>query len=323
MPLIVDTPFLTYALIGINVFLWVLMTAAGGSKDSDVLLRFGAMYGPLIAAGQYWRLFTSMFLHVGMLHLAFNGFGLLIFGRIVERVFGRPRFITIYVLAGLAGGVASYLLNSISIAAGASGAIFGILGAFAAFFVVQRKVLGEMGRQTLYGILVLAAINLAFGLAIPGIDNWAHMGGFAMGFALGLLLAPRYRILRSEFGMPIGLRDANPLARRLWVIPAAAVLLGLGAWLATATLPDNPVSRLHSAERYIQEKDSVAALNEVQRAIDLDPLNGDAHYLRGRVLADLDDFAGAQAELVLAIRLGDRDAAAKAIELLMAIRSRR
>ena len=85
---------------------------------------------------------------------------------------------------GLAGSVASYIINSAAIGAGASGAIFGVLGALVAFLVANREMLGEVGRQTLVAIAVLAAINIFFGFAASGVDNWAHLGGLAGGFAL-------------------------------------------------------------------------------------------------------------------------------------------
>ena len=325
LPRAARTPVLTYALIGVNVFLWLLMTAAGGSTDSNVLLDFGAMFGPLLADGQYWRLFTAMFLHVGWLHLALNGFGLFIFGRIVERAFGHYRFITIYLLTGLAGGVASYLLNSITIAAGASGAIFGIIGALGAFFLAQRRILGPLGRQNFYGIAVLVAINLVLGLMFPRIDNWAHMGGLVAGFALGMLLSPRYRVLTSDFGIPLGLSDDNPLFKNLWVVPAALALLALGTWLGTATLPENAQTHVYRAERHFERQDYEAALTEVQRAIEIGPpaSAGQAHYLRARILVDLGDVDGARSDLGLAIQLGDRETRIDAIGLLLQLQSRR
>ena len=123
--------------------------------------------GPLIATGEYWRFFTAMFLHAGPIHLFFNCFALFIFGRLVEGVYGNARFTTIYLLAGLSGSVLSYMFNRDAIAVGASGAIFGILGAFAAYFVAHRDTLGEMGRRNLTGLATIAAINLGIGLGHP------------------------------------------------------------------------------------------------------------------------------------------------------------
>ena len=317
-------PVLTWTLIGINVLVWVAMEAAGGSEDPGVLLDFGAMFGPLIASGEYWRLFTAMFLHVGGLHLLFNGIGLLIFGQLVERVYGPVRFILIYILAGLSGSVSSYLFNSVAIGAGASGAIFGVLGALAAFFIARRDLPGQMRRQNLTSLLVIAGINLFYGLTTPGIDNWAHMGGFVAGIAIGLVYAPQYKVLADSFGT-VGRVDTNPAIRRWWVVPATGAVLLAGTWLGTSTLPDNPASRVHTAERYLQQESYAEALDEVSQAIRLDPSYGQAYYMRGRILAELGEIQGARLEVTRAIRMGGLDAQTRqeAIALLVALGSRR
>ena len=278
-------PVVTYALLAINVVVWLAMELAGGSEDPDVLLRFGAMFGPLIASGEYWRLFTAMFLHVGILHLAFNAFGLLIFGRLVEGIYGPVRFALIYVLAGLSGSVASYLLNSISIGAGASGAIFGVLGALAAFFLARREMLGEMGRQNLTGLAVIAAFNLIFGFTQPGIDNWAHMGGLAGGFAIGMALAPNYRRVDDVFGLGGRVVDVNSLARSFWVVPVAVVLLFGGTALGNSRMPDAQ-SHIESAERHRLNGDREATLRELRAAIEAATRTGDTEALT-RALAVL------------------------------------
>ncbi len=278
-------PVVTYALLAINVVVWLAMGIAGGSEDPDVLLRFGAMFGPLIASGEYWRLFTAMFLHVGLLHLAFNGFGLLIFGRIVEGIYGPVRFALIYILAGLFGSVASYLLNSIAIGAGASGAIFGVLGALAAFYLARREMLGEMGRQSLTGLAVIAGFNLIFGFTQPGIDNWAHMGGLAGGFAIGMALAPNYRRVDDVFGLGGRVVDVNSLARSFWVVPVAVVLLFGGTVLGNSRMP-NAQSHIESAERHLLNGDREATVRELRAAIEAATRTGDTEALT-RALAVL------------------------------------
>ena len=282
-------PVVTYALLAINVVVWLAMEfegrSRGGSENPDVLLQFGAMFGPLIASGEYWRLFTAMFLHVGLLHLAFNGFGLLIFGRIVEGIYGPVRFALIYILAGLFGSVASYLLNSIAIGAGASGAIFGVLGALAAFYLARREMLGEMGRQSLTGLAVIAGFNLIFGFTQPGIDNWAHMGGLAGGFAIGMALAPNYRRVDDVFGLGGRVVDVNSLARSFWVVPVAVVLLFGGTALGNSRIPDAQ-SHIESAERHRLNGDREATLRELRAAIEAATRTGDTEALT-RALAVL------------------------------------
>ncbi len=262
-------PLVTWALVAANLLIWLVMEATGSSQDPEVLLDFGAMFGPYIADGQYWRLFTAMFLHVGFMHLLFNSIGLLLFGGVVERLYGHVRFAATYLLAGLAGTVASYLLNDIMVGAGASGAIFGVMGAFAAFFVSSRHALGDTARQSLSGIGVLLAINLFFGFATPEIDNWAHLGGLAAGFAIGLAFAPQYRrvgALRVSFGQEDRIMFVGVAIRRWLVVGAVIALLIAGATLGTATLPDTAASRLQRAERLIKDEQFTAALIELAEA---------------------------------------------------------
>ena len=320
-------PVLTWVLLAGNLGIWLAESNAGGSNDRGVLLGFGAMFGPLIADGEYWRLFTAMFLHAGIEHLALNCLALFIFGRLVEMAYGHVRFLTIYILAGLAGSVASYLLNTIAIGVGASGAIFGVLGALAAYFVVQKKVFGKMGQRDLTGVLFLAAINLLYGLTSPGIDNWAHMGGFAAGFGLGLVLAPKYRLVTDPVGTSTALVDANSLARRWWIVPASLVVVWVGSLLATANLPDNAYSHVYEAERYHSQQNYDMALEEIDRAFRLDFSVAEAHLLRARIFAELGEISIARVELgmaqALARRLGDGGIVAEAAALLDALRSQR
>ena len=106
LPLPMSKPFVTYILLGSIVIVFLLMTLSGGSTDPRVLIKYGANFGPLILSGQTWRLFTSMFLHIGFLHLVFNSYALFILGVEMERIYGPDRFLTIYILAGLFGSLA-------------------------------------------------------------------------------------------------------------------------------------------------------------------------------------------------------------------------
>ncbi len=180
----------TFVLIGINTIVWLALEATGGSQSIHNLLRFGAKFGPGISEGEYWRLFTPMFLHIGLLHLLTNTFGLLIFGRIVERYFGSVNFTIIYLFAGVFGNIASYAVLSAGVGAGASGAVFGIVAAYAAFLYRNRALAGPMGRSSLGGLGLIIGANLLFGFAVSGIDNWAHIGGLISGFILALRLVP-------------------------------------------------------------------------------------------------------------------------------------
>ena len=120
---------MTWLIIAINVIVWLLMELNGGSENSDTLIAFGAKVNELIDQGQVWRLLTAMFLHIGIIHLAVNQYSLYAVGTLLERFMGATRFAILYVLAGLCGSLASYWFSPNAISAGASGAIFGLLGA--------------------------------------------------------------------------------------------------------------------------------------------------------------------------------------------------
>jgi rhomboid protease GluP len=192
-PLPLYEPLWTYVLLGLNGLVWLAMTLAGGSEEIEVLVQFGAKFNPYIALrGEYWRLVTPMFLHIGLMHLAFNSYALLAFGRDVENLFGRSRFLALYLLSGVGGAVASFVGND-AISAGASGAVFGLVGAMLVFLLVYRNVFGQWGRQRLTNLLFIVALNLALGFAGGGIDNLGHIGGLLAGLALGWAYCPRYR----------------------------------------------------------------------------------------------------------------------------------
>ncbi|NMA69772.1 MAG: rhomboid family intramembrane serine protease [Desulfitobacterium sp.] len=176
-------PILTYSLMAINFFVFLLLTLDGGSTNTYVLVKYGAKVNELIRAGEVWRLLTSMFLHIGIIHLAFNSFALYALGPLVEELAGRWRFILIYISSGIMGSLASfYFTNAIS--AGASGAIFGLLGALVAY---SRKnpALWKSGFGK--NLVVIIVLNLSLGIMQPGIDNFAHLGGLFCGFILGFI----------------------------------------------------------------------------------------------------------------------------------------
>jgi len=187
----------TNILLGILIVVWIYESYVGGSlagsEKIQVLRDLGAKDNAKIVDGEYWRLITAMFLHSGFLHIAFNGYALLIFGQQIERFYGWARFLALYFIAGLAGSIASFAFSP-AISVGASGAIFGVMGAMGAFFWVQRRLLGAMARTQLWNALTIIGINILFGLSQSGaIDNMAHGGGLIGGLIAGFLLAPRYR----------------------------------------------------------------------------------------------------------------------------------
>jgi membrane associated rhomboid family serine protease len=187
----------TKILVALNVGIYLLELGLGGKTDgtNNRIYEEGALYGPLVANGDWWRLFTSMFLHYGPIHLALNMFALWFFGGAVEQVLGRGRYLLLYLVSGLAGSAGALLLSQPnSITVGASGAIFGILGAA---LVLERQRTYVLGGGAV-GIIV---INLVFTFAIPGISIGGHLGGLAGG-ALGILALSRFGRGHAVYGRP-------------------------------------------------------------------------------------------------------------------------
>lgn len=220
--------WVTWLLIAINVVVLVLMEMNGGSERTSTLITFGAKVNTLINQGQVWRLFTSMFLHIGLIHLAVNCFSLYNIGTLLERFIGSVRFAVLYVLAGLCGGLASYWFSPNSISAGASGAIFGLLGALAVFFYLHRALFGKTANRMLTNVALVAIVNLGFGATVSGIDNFAHVGGLLGGIIVGALISPRFSVVMDSSGQPT-VSESKSLAAWIEVALFAAALAFLVA----------------------------------------------------------------------------------------------
>ncbi len=177
-------PIVTYSLIFICILVFILMYVLGnGSTDNYTLLIFGANVDTLTKNGDYYRLFTSMFLHIGILHLLCNMYSLYIIGKEVENVFGKVKYLIIYLLSGIAGSILSLAFNHNTICAGASGAIFGLLGALLYFGYYYRTYLGATLTRSIIPAIVL---NLIIGFTSSGIDNAAHIGGLVGGILIAM-----------------------------------------------------------------------------------------------------------------------------------------
>jgi len=232
-------PRVTQVLLGILVLVFLFgELRLGGPQSNDMLFNRGAKNNAAILAGEYWRLLTAMFLHAGFLHIAFNGYALLIFGQQVEAFYGPWRFLAIYFIAGLAGSIASFAF-SIHDSVGASGAIFGIIGALGAFFFFHRKLLGGAGRAQLLNAVAMIVLNLILGISQSGsIDNFAHIGGLIAGGVAALLLAPRYTPGRALGPDERLLQDRLP-AWAPWAITLA--LFAVEGFLFAVALPIAPI----------------------------------------------------------------------------------
>lgn len=169
--------------------MFFLLEVKGGSTNTDTLLQYGAKYNPgMIEDNQWWRILSSMFIHIGFFHLLMNVMAIYYLGILVEKMYGRWRFLFIYLLSGIGGGLASFAF-SVNISAGASGAIFGLFGALLFFGFIYREIFF----QTLgSNVLLILAINLILGFVVQQIDMAAHIGGLVAGFiASAIIFLPK------------------------------------------------------------------------------------------------------------------------------------
>lgn len=183
-------PIVTYVLIALNVVIFLAMYIFGnGSQDSLTLIRFGANVPVLIKAGEYFRLFTSAFLHIGFFHLLCNNYALYAIGSQLESFLGKGKFLAVYLVSALSGNLLSLLFTN-GISAGASGAIFGLLGSLLYFGYYYRVYLGNLIHSQIMPVIIL---NLLIGFITPGIDNAAHIGGLIGGTLITMALGLKYK----------------------------------------------------------------------------------------------------------------------------------
>lgn len=181
---------MTAAMLVLNLLVFLLVEITGGSQDIEHMLECGAAYTPIILEdGQWYRLFTCMFLHFGMEHLANNMLVLFVLGGRLERTVGKIKFLIIYILGGMAGNILSLILDirsmEFAVSAGASGAVFAVMGAM--IYVLLRSK-GRVEDITVRQMVIMAAFSLYFGLTSSGVDNAAHIGGMLSGFVLAVIL---------------------------------------------------------------------------------------------------------------------------------------
>ena len=229
--------WVTWALIAINVVVFLADgLLAGGSGfslfgGSGPLGEAGAVYGPAVAHGEWWRLITGAFLHLGFLHIASNMYALWLFGPIMEQLYGHIEYAVIYLLCALGGNVLTILAAPNTPALGASGAIFGLFGL--AFIVSRRRhlLLGPQARAMLSQVGTLLVLNLFITFSVPFISWTGHVGGLVVGSAIGLLLAPSNvptlgGIWRAPDGSSMARRTSPALRISTYLVVAALLVLG-------------------------------------------------------------------------------------------------
>jgi rhomboid protease GluP len=221
---------ITTTLLIVNIAMFLVETvlggggSLGGGPSGRTLFDLGALYPPAIAQGhQYWRLGTAMFLHAGILHIALNMYALYLFGYLIENAFGAARFIVIYFVAGFLASVTSFAFGpALEVGVGASGAIFGLLGAWVAYNYRRRA--SALAAAQLQWALVLIALNTVLAVSFRGIDWRAHVGGLAAGVVAGWV---------AEGWGP---RQIRPLVQVGGLVALVAIGVALTAW-RVATFP--------------------------------------------------------------------------------------
>jgi membrane associated rhomboid family serine protease len=272
----------THVIVGINIAVFIGMALSGGSilnPSREVLLRWGANWGPLSLGAQPWRMLTSNYVHIGIIHILFNMWCLWNLGRLAEHVLGRLNYVVLYTFCGLAGSLASLWWHPLSVGAGASGAIFGLAGAaIAVFYLGHLPIAKEALSGTMRSLLTFVGYNLFFGLT-PGIDNSAHIGGLVAGLAMGAALSKHIMVAPDV---------RRQWARFTWIAMAAVLFVVYGAvrrqYPQLAQLANPQVmqaQQLASAKRALQQRKTDDAISQLQGIIEQQPNQAEPRYLLG------------------------------------------
>lgn len=276
----------TYALLAINIGIFIAMLAAGVSwisPETDQVLHWGADYGPYTLGGQYWRLITSMFLHFGIIHLAGNMWCLWSLGQLTEKLLGSISVLGLYLLTGIGASLLSLSWNPMRVSAGASGAIFGLAGALISVVYFGQLGLQPEGRRKLLGYVVrFAFINLLFGLKAH-IDNMAHLGGLVTGLLMGLFLARTFNLAPEE----------RPAKRRMIFVYSAIVLLVLFVPVAKAK---QYAVEFGQGEAALDHNDLNAAIAHLQKYVADRPDDAIGHAMLGSAFQQAERFDEAAGE---------------------------
>jgi len=313
----------TNILIAINVSVFLAMVASGISwidPETDQLVRWGASYGPRTLSGQYWRLITPGFVHIGVFHLLLNMWCLWSLGRLLERLLGPFATVGIYLTTAAGASLLSLSWNPMRVGAGASGAIFGIAGALIPILRYGKLDLApESVRKLLAYVVRFSLINLLYGLR-GHIDNMAHVGGFVTGLLAGLFLARSYALPREDQG-----------AQRRNVLIATGIAVALCVFPVVKA--KGYAVELHKGETALDHNDTTAAIQHLKAYTSARPEDAYGHAILGsafhqaeryqeaaqeyeRALALLPDYGFVQVNLAkVHVALGDYE---KAVELFRA-----
>jgi membrane associated rhomboid family serine protease/Flp pilus assembly protein TadD len=293
-----STISLTQVLFGANLAVFLAMELAVGPVfdfPAQILVSYGGNYGPLTLSGEWWRLVTYMFLHGGLLHIGFNMWCLWDLGGLSESLYGRWTYAAVYLITGIAGGLASVAWNPGVLSVGASGAIFGLAGALIASFYLGEFSLPSIAiGGTLRSLIVFAVFNLGFGGLFRGVDNAAHIGGLVSGLILGALIAK----LSPQQDAPL---------RRASVVGVVALLL-LAAGFGVRNWRGGPMRFAKAFEELGENADPAA---RYQAFLKEHPDSASAHFGLAAVYFSQQRFSQAEAEYKRVLQLKPEYGAAR------------
>ncbi|MGA2099504.1 MAG: rhomboid family intramembrane serine protease [Candidatus Sulfotelmatobacter sp.] len=282
---------LTQILFGANIAVFLAMAFASGSVidfPGQTMVSFGANYGPYTLSGDWWRLLTYMFLHGGILHIAFNMWCLWDLGALSESLYGRWTFVAVYLITGVAGGLASVGWNPGVLSVGASGAIFGLAGALIASFYLGEFSLPSVAiGGTLRSLLIFAGFNLFFGGMFGGIDNACHIGGLVSGLILGALIAR----VAPEHDRP--LRRAGVIF--FVVLLVAGTGFGIQRWRGSSMHLGRAIL---NAQRNAERK-----ISDLEKTVSKNPQDVSAHYELARQYFRIGRMIDGESELKKVLEL--------------------
>ena len=302
---------ITTLLTGINVavFAGMVLTGAGLMNFSGAaLIQWGANIGPLTLSGEYWRLVTAGFVHAGLMHIAFNMWCLWSLGQLSEKLFGSWITLAVYLLTGVGGAMLSLYHNPGTFEVGASGPIFGIAGATLSGVKFGNVSLSAWQKRSIVSSLVVfAGFNLFIGAAIPGIDNWCHLGGLITGLI---------------FGAPLATANASGKKSFEWltILLAAAVMVVLGA--KVIGVKGQPIRLQEEAINELQQQNYPAAIKLLEQATAADPNDVHAHELLGLAYHENGEDDKAIESYKVAVELDPNDTRAQqALQQLQAMKA--
>lgn len=180
-----ETSRVTFILLAIMISFFIIMSIDGGTTNGETLIKYGAFFPPFVLEyKQYYRFVSSIFIHIGIMHIFFNGYALYIFGPQIERLMGPQKYLLFFLLTGIGGNLVTFIFNHLSLSAGASGSLFGLFGAFLYLIRHHGNMVTPEGRRS---IIKLILINLLLTVIVPSISTTAHIGGLVIGYFLSYI----------------------------------------------------------------------------------------------------------------------------------------